>query len=132
MKKQLEMVKEFHKACDIFTQENPNAHIPAHVKQVRKTVLEEEVKELEEAIDSENISASARELADVLYCLLGTVHALGISKEFEAVFEEVHNSNMSKLDKNIKPVLREDGKILKSDMFREPNVTQFFTDYDQR
>lgn len=122
MKKQLNQVKEFHLACGIYSQENPNVHIPEAIKAVRKVVLEEEVKELYEAVATENIIESAKELADVMYCVLGTVHALGLAEKFEEIFDEVHKSNMSKLDENGKPVVREDGKILKSTLYTEPNI----------
>ncbi len=46
---------------------------------------------------------------------------------FEAAFDEVHNSNMSKLDKNGNPIYREDGKVLKSDQYFKPNLNQFLT-----
>lgn len=130
MKKQLKLVKEFHDVCKIYSQEKPNIHIPESVRTVRQLMLEEEVQEVKKAIEQEDLIESARELADVLYVLLGTVHGLGIQEQFEAVFEEVHNSNMSRLDENGKPIQRADGKILKSTNYREPNIKQFFLSDD--
>lgn len=126
MEKQLAFVKEFHDACGIYSQENPSIKIPAQVRDVRLRIMQEELDEFKEAIEKEDLVESARELADILYTLLGTVHGLGIQKEFAAVFEEVHKSNMTRLDENGKPIQRADGKILKSARYREPNIKQFF------
>ena len=73
--------------------------------------------ELENATSIENI---AKELSDLLYVVYGCADVLGIP--MDECFAEVHRSNMSKLDKDGKPVLREDGKILKSELYTPANL----------
>lgn len=57
------------------------------------------------------------------YTLLGTVVSHGLQDEFERIFDAVHESNMSKLDENSKPIYRKDGKILKSSRYHEPDLS---------
>lgn len=66
--------------------------------------------------------AVARELADVVYVAYGTALIAGI--ELDVALAEIHRSNMSKLGEDGKPVLREDGKVLKGPHFREPDLTE--------
>ena len=75
--------------------------------------------------DSEDkrLQAVAKELADIAYTLLGTIVSHGLQDEFEHIFDAVHESNMSKLDENGKPIYREDGKILKSSRYHEPDLS---------
>jgi predicted HAD superfamily Cof-like phosphohydrolase len=61
-------------------------------------------------------------ITDIIYIALGCAYQLGIDDATSAAFEEVHKSNMSKLDKNGKPLFREDGKIIKSDLYKKPNL----------
>ena len=61
-------------------------------------------------------------LVDQLYILIGTAHAFGMADALEAGFEEVHRSNMTKLDADGKPVYREDGKVIKSALFQAPDL----------
>ena len=61
-------------------------------------------------------------LTDMLYVLLGTFIAHGLQDIAEELFAEVHRSNMSKLDEQGKPIFREDGKVLKSDQFSDPDL----------
>lgn len=77
----------------------------------------------EEVLDSK--IALTKELADVLYVVLGTAVSLGLP--IVDVFDEVHRSNMSKLGEDGKPILREDGKVLKGPNYTEAKIRQFFT-----
>jgi predicted HAD superfamily Cof-like phosphohydrolase len=61
-------------------------------------------------------------LGDMLYILFGTALKHGLQHKLEAVFDEIHRSNMSKLDENGAPVVRADGKILKSTLYTPPNI----------
>jgi len=63
-------------------------------------------------------------LGDQLYILCGTILKHGLQHKIVEVFEEIQRSNMSKLDENGKPIYREDGKVLKSDMYFRPNISR--------
>lgn len=76
----------------------------------------------EEVLDSK--IALTKELADVLYVVLGTAVSLGLP--IVDVFDEVHRSNMSKLGEDGKPILREDGKVLKGPNYTEAKIRRFF------
>ena len=82
-----------------------------------KEEYDELMVELENATSIENV---AKELCDLLYVVYGCADVLGIP--IDDCFAEVHRSNMSKLDKDGKPVLREDGKILKSELYTPANL----------
>lgn len=128
MKKQLAQLAEFHRAFGIYTNDRPTLRIPQEVHQLRMRVMQEEVAEYakEYAIagnDDARLQAVAKELADIAYTLLGTVISHGLQEEFERIFDAVHESNMSKLDENGKPIYREDGKILKSSRYHEPDLS---------
>lgn len=68
--------------------------------------------------------ALTKELADLLYVVFGTAVSLGLP--LNEVFDEVHRSNMSKLGEDGKPILREDGKVLKGPNYREAQIKQYF------
>lgn len=88
--------------------------------ELRRRLHDEEHTELLDALDSGDRVAIAHELADVVYVAYGTAHTLGIP--LDDVIAEVHRANMSKFDADRRPVLREDGKVLKSDRFRPADV----------
>lgn len=87
---------------------------------LRRKLHDEEHQELLDALDAADLAATAQELADVVYVCYGTAHSLGIP--LDAVIAEVHRANMSKFDADGQPLLRADGKILKSDQFRPADV----------
>ncbi len=118
------MLREFHTAFNAYIGDDiPSLDIPEEIKKVRLTLINEEVREVNDAINNkEPIHDLAKELADLVYVTLGTVEAFGLRNKFEEIFTEVHRSNMSKLDKNGKPILREDGKVLKSELFTPADI----------
>ena len=124
MKKQLKQLEEFHRAFGLYINEQPTLRIPQDLR-----VMKEEVDEYAEEYaitgdtEDERLQAVAKELADIAYTLLGTVVSHGLQDEFERIFDAVHESNMSKLDENGKPIYREDGKILKSSRYHEPDLS---------
>jgi len=118
---------EFHTQFKRHRETIPNISIPQIVKAERKMLLSEEVRELIEAIDGDSLENISKELCDVLYAVFGTAVAFGLTDNLEAIFEEVHKSNMSKLDQNGQPLIREDGKILKSELYRKPDLSGFFS-----
>ena len=103
--------------------------IPQDLHELRMRVMKEEVDEYAEEYaitgdtENERLQAVAKELADIAYTLLGTVVSHGLQDEFERIFDAVHESNMSKLDEEGKPIYREDGKILKSSRYHEPDLS---------
>lgn len=90
------------------------------VQKLRISLIEEELEELKEAMRKEDIVGVADALTDILYVTYGAGAAFGI--DLDKCFEEVHNSNMSKLDRDGRPIYREDGKILKGLDYFEPNL----------
>ena len=90
--------------------------------QLRHKLLSEELGEYEEACANNDLVEISDSLVDLAYILFGTVLEHGLQDKFEAMFEEVQRSNMSKLDRNGQPIKREDGKILKGPDFFLPNL----------
>ena len=88
--------------------------------QLRLDLISEELEELKEAMRKEDMVGVADALTDILYVTYGAGAAFGI--DLDKCFEEVHNSNMSKLDRDGRPIYREDGKILKGPDYFEPNL----------
>ena len=91
--------------------------------ELRVALIKEELKELEDAIENNNIVEVADALTDILYVTYGAGHSFGI--DLDACFVEVQNSNMSKLDANGKPIYNEKGKVLKGPNYFEPNLKKF-------
>ena len=90
--------------------------------EMRFEIMREENEEYREACEKGDIVAIADALGDQMYVLCGTIIAHGLQSKIQAILEEIHRSNMSKLDINGKPILREDGKILKSDRYFRPEL----------
>jgi len=126
MKTNFEMVKEFHKS---FLKNDPETPIDItketpellNMVKLRKNLIEEEYNEvMYELTEVESIEHIAKELVDLLYVVYGTGSEFGI--DLDKCFAEVHRSNMSKLGDDGKPIVREDGKFLKSDRYEKPNL----------
>lgn len=90
------------------------------VSELRYNLIDEELKELRQALDERNLIEVADALTDLLYVVYGAGHSFGIN--LDKCFEEVHNSNMSKLGEDGNPVYREDGKVLKGPNYWAPNL----------
>jgi predicted HAD superfamily Cof-like phosphohydrolase len=80
------------------------------------------VLELHEAWSNKDIVEVADAITDCLYILFGTAIEFGLQDKLEDFFDEVHGSNMSKLDENGKPIYRNDGKVLKSEKYYKPDL----------
>ena len=93
------------------------------ITKLRYELIEEELQELKEAIDKKDIKEVADALTDILYVTYGAGHAFGIN--LDKCFEEVQNSNMSKLDENGKPIYNEKGKVMKGPNYFKPDLTKF-------
>ena len=85
---------------------------------LRKSLIREEVSELVEAIENEEAANVLKELVDVVVVCVGMADTYGW--DFDTAFSRVHDSNMSKLDDEGKPIYRDDGKVLKSKNYKYP------------
>lgn len=114
-----EKVKQFMVA---FGQDCPDrASFPDEATmQLRLKLIAEEVSEFAESVQEEDLVNAAKELADILYVVYGAGIAMGIN--LDQVFHDVHNSNMSKLGADGKPVYREDGKVVKGPNYYKPDL----------
>lgn len=120
MQELFEMVKEFNNSFGIEYSDKPKADIKDFM--LRHNLMEEENTEYLTATTIEEVSDA---LVDQMYILIGTILKHGLQDKFIVLFKEVHRSNMTKLDENGIPIIREDGKILKGENYSEPNLTQF-------
>jgi predicted HAD superfamily Cof-like phosphohydrolase len=89
---------------------------------LRYNLIKEENEEYLEACKNGDIVEIADALGDQLYILFGTILKHGLQHKIEEVYDEIHRSNMSKLDDNGQPIFREDGKILKSAKYFKPGI----------
>ena len=91
---------------------------------LRHNLMKEENEEYLEACKDGNLTEIADALGDMMYILFGTIVRHGLQNKIEEVFTEIHRSNMSKLDENGMPIYREDGKILKSNLYFKPQIKE--------
>ena len=91
--------------------------------QLRYNLIKEELEELKIAMQERNLEEVADALTDLLYVVYGAGHAYGI--DLDKCFLEVQKSNMSKLDKDGKPIYNEHGKVMKGPNYFKPNLKQF-------
>ena len=113
------------KFMEIFGQEvKKKAEFPNDkITSLRYELIKEELEELKEAIDKKDIKEVADALTDILYVTYGAGHAFGIN--LDKCFQEVQNSNMSKLGDDGKPIYNEKGKVMKGPNYFEPNLDKF-------
>ena len=98
------------------------AGIEKRIIELRHRLMQEENEEYMEAALKNDMELIADALGDKLYILCGTIIAHGLQHKIVEVFNEIHRSNMSKLDDNGKPLYREDGKIMKSNNYFLPDI----------
>ena len=124
MKEQLNSVAEFHKA---FGQKDGKWPQPLDRNDynLRHALMEEENNEYLEACEKNSLIEIADALGDQLYILCGTILKHGMQDVIINVFNEIQASNMSKLGPDGKPILREDGKILKGPGYFRPDLSKF-------
>ena len=122
MNKPLEHVKIFHKAFGLDVLEVQKADLGLDKNMLRYKLMREENEEYLEAASQGDLVEVADALGDMLYILCGTIISHGMQHKIEEVFEEIHRSNMSKLDENGKPIYREDGKVLKGPYYFKPKL----------
>ena len=93
------------------------------INKLRLDLIKEELAELTEAMNNKDLLEVADALTDILYVTYGAGHAFGIN--LDKCFEEVQNSNMSKLDENGKPIYNEHGKVMKGPNYFKPDLSKF-------
>ena len=93
------------------------------ITKLRYDLIKEELEELGQAIKDKDIKEVADALTDILYVTYGAGHAFGI--DLDKCFEEVQNSNMSKLDADGKPIYNENGKVMKGPNYFKPDLSKF-------
>ena len=93
------------------------------INKLRLDLIKEELRELTEAMNNNDLLEVADALTDILYVTYGAGHAFGIN--LDRCFEEVQNSNMSKLDENGKPIYNESGKVMKGPNYFKPDLSKF-------
>jgi predicted HAD superfamily Cof-like phosphohydrolase len=113
-------VAEFHVAFNLPVRQVPSAEIDPALARLRVALLEEEVSEFVATSEKGDLVGIADALADIVYVVYGTALTYGI--DLDAVLREVHRSNMSKLGRDGKPLIREDGKVLKSGKYFPPDI----------
>ena len=122
MERIIKHVELFHDSFGIKNNYQPTVEVTKDEIKLRFNLMKEENEEYLEAALKGDIVEVADALGDQLYILCGTILKHGLQFKIEEVFEEIQRSNMSKLDINGKPIYREDGKILKSDLYFKPNI----------
>lgn len=113
-------VAAFHRAFNLPMRQLPSADIDHTLAGLRVALLEEEVGEFVAASERDDLLGIADALADIVYVAYGTALTYGI--DLDAVLQEVHRSNMSKLGSDGKPLIRDDGKVLKSERYFPPDI----------
>ena len=93
------------------------------INKLRIDLIKEELEELQEAIKNNDLLEVADALTDILYVTYGAGHAFGI--DLDKCFDEVQNSNMSKLGENGEPIYNESGKVMKGPNYFKPNLSKF-------
>ena len=115
-------VKEFHEVFKLNFEEKPTAEISMGLCELRHRLMAEENDEYLDACKKADLTEIADALGDKMYILFGTIIAHGLQYKIEEVFDEIHRSNLSKLDENNQPIFREDGKIMKSKKYFRPHI----------
>ena len=93
------------------------------INKLRIDLIKEELEELTEAMNNKDLLEVADALTDILYVTYGAGHAFGI--DLDQCFDEVQNSNMSKLDENGKPIYNDSGKVMKGPNYFKPDLSKF-------
>ena len=117
-----EKVKKFMQTFGQEVKSKPSLPNDKIIK-LRYELIEEELSELQAAIKDKDITEVADALTDILYVTYGAGHSFGIN--LDRCFEEVQNSNMSKLGDDSKPIFNEAGKVMKGPNYYKPNLKKY-------
>lgn len=124
MKKYTDAVTKFHTAFKIGHRETPKADLGEAKNTLRFNLMKEENEEYLEAAQNNDLVEVADALGDMLYILCGTMIEHGLQDKISAVFDEIQESNMSKLGQDGQPIYRKDGKVLKGPNYFKPNISK--------
>ena len=122
MQKKMKLVDEFHKTFNVGVAPNEPMLLSVEDYVLRHKLMLEENSEYLEACSNNDLVEVADALGDQLYILCGTILKHGLQNKIEEVFNEIHRSNMSKLDDDGAPIFREDGKVLKGGSYFKPDI----------
>ena len=126
----IDYVQTFHDSFKIHSTGVPTVDVEDRLIDLRHKLMAEENDEYLEAAKSGDLVEVADALGDMLYILCGTIITHGMQHKIEEVFSEIQRSNMSKLDKDGNPIYREDGKVMKSDLYFKPNIGEILEDWN--
>ena len=118
----IDSVEQFHNSFGITNAYSPVSELNDKDLKLRFDLMKEENEEYLDAARKGDLIEIADALGDMLYILCGTILKHGLQHKIADVFQEIQRSNMSKLDKNGKPIYREDGKVLKGPNYFKPNI----------
>lgn len=127
LKETIAAVEEFHTAFGIANNYTPTVELTEAEMELRFRLMQEENEEYLEAAKNGDIVEIADALGDQLYILCGTILKHGLQHKIAEVFQEIQRSNMSKLDADGKPIYREDGKVMKSELYFRPDIHAILT-----
>lgn len=123
------LVNAFHRAFGLPRRRCPSLDgVERALIELRTRLLDEETAEFADAAARRDLVGMADALADVVYVAYGTALSFGLN--LDAVLREVHRSNMSKLDEDGRPVLRDDGKVLKAPGYFRPDIAAVIAGQD--
>ncbi|MBL4587115.1 MAG: nucleoside triphosphate pyrophosphohydrolase family protein [Flavobacteriales bacterium] len=125
MKDKIASVYEFHRVFGIGNNDKPEHNIGEDDFLLRHRLMHEENEEYLEAAKNGDLVEIADALGDMMYILYGTICKHGLQDRIGDIFDEIHRSNMSKLDADGKPIYRADGKVMKSDQYFRPNIAKY-------
>jgi predicted HAD superfamily Cof-like phosphohydrolase len=125
MRKEIADIKAFQKAFECNVLSVPTMPVK-EIQELRVRLLQEELDELKQANEDGDIIEVADALVDIMYVLLGTACEYGLADLLPQAWDLVHESNMSKLDENGKPIRREDGKIIKPPTYKKVDLSVLF------
>jgi predicted HAD superfamily Cof-like phosphohydrolase len=129
LKETIGAVEEFHDAFGISNNYKPTVELSESDILLRYKLMREENEEYLEAAQKGDLVEVADALGDMLYILCGTILKHGLQDKMAEVFQEIQRSNMSKLDADGKPIYREDGKVLKSELYFKPDIRSILEKY---
>ena len=121
MKNNLQAVQKFHETFGLGVSQCPT-NLPNNITKLRFNLMQEENLEYLEAAKNNDLVEIADALGDMLYILCGTILEHGLQHKIETIFNEIQDSNMSKLGIDGKPIYREDGKVMKGPNYFKPNI----------
>ena len=115
-------VKKFMETFGQEVKSSPSLSSPK-INKLRYNLIKEELDEFKDALDNNDLLEVADALTDILYVTYGAGHAFGI--DLDACFQEVQDSNMSKLGENGKPIFNDQGKVMKGPNYFKPDLSKY-------